>query len=67
MTRHSVTTTRYRDDYTRGYYSACTCGWESPTHATRRGALADGRRHLDQVAPPPPEQPTLPGLDDLLT
>ncbi len=44
MTRHSVTTTRYRDDYTRGYYSACTCGWESPTHATRRGALADGRR-----------------------
>lgn len=66
MTRHSIAVTRYRDDYSSGYYSACTCGWESPTHATRRGARRDAERHLDHVAPPP-EQPALPGLDDLLT
>lgn len=63
MTRHATTVLRYQDDTSRGYYTACTCGWESPTHPTRRRAHADGRAHLVDVAPPPPEQPALPGMD----
>ena len=62
-TRHATTVLAYRDDTSRGHYAKCVCGWESPTRPTRRRAQTDGRHHLVDVAPPPPEQPCLPGMD----
>lgn len=64
MTRHSIAVVRHRDDYSSGYYATCSCGWEGITASNRRTARRDGDRHLDHVAPPP-EQPALPGLEEV--
>lgn len=49
----------HTDEYGRGYYAACSCGWAGEVWSSRDIARRDADRHTTTVHPPLAEQGAL--------